>query len=135
MAAPTSQQNRRRSVPNTASTSTTSTTGEVNGRVDQVALVQDTLQKTQAAYPEVLLTITSSIGPLERSATFRDGAWHGYDVSHNLIDPRSHMIYGEPPRPPLDQERSLRVYPPTMQPPIQVPPLPQPQILSPPLQV
>ena len=33
--------------------------------------------QAQAAYPEVILTITSSIGPLERSATFRDGAWYG----------------------------------------------------------
>ena len=137
--APTSQQNRRQCIPNTASTSTTSTIGEVNGRVDQIALVQDALQngasptmiagfamiiaqmQAQAAYPEVLLTITSSIGPLERSATFRDAAWHGYDITHNMI----HMIYGEPPRPPMDQERSLRVSPPTMQPPIEVPPLPQ----------
>ena len=152
--APTSQQNRRQSIPNTAYTSTTSTVGEVNGRVDQLALVQDALQngatptmiagfamiiaqmKAQSAYPEVLLTITSSIGPIERSATFRDGAWHYYDLTHNLIDLRSHVIYGEPPRPPIDQERSLRFSPPTMQPPIQVPPLSQPQIPAPrPLQV
>ena len=91
--------------------------------------------QAQAAYPEVLLTITSSVRPLERSATFRDGAWQVYDLTHNLIDPRSHMIYGGPPRPPMDQERSLRVSPPTMQPPIPVPPLPQPQIPAPPLQV
>ena len=91
MPAITSQQNRRQGIPNTASTSTTSIIGEVNGRVDQLALVQEALQngatptmiagfamiitqmQAQAAYPEVLLTITSSIGPLERSATFRDG--------------------------------------------------------------
>ena len=81
MPAITSQQNRRQGIPNTASTSTTSIIGEVNGRVDQLALVQDALQngatptmiagfamiitqmQAQAAYPEVLLTITSSIGP------------------------------------------------------------------------
>ena len=45
------------------------------------------------------------------------------------------MIYGEPPRPPMDQERSLRVYPPTMQSPVQIPPFLQPQIQAPPLQV
>ena len=75
--------------------------------------------QAQAAHPEVLLTITSSIGPLQRSATFRDGAWHGYDLTHNLIDPRSHMIYGEPTRPPMDQERSFRISPTT----IQLPPI------------
>ena len=137
MPAPTNQPNRRQGIPNTASTSTTSTIGEVNDRVDQLALVQDALQngatptmiagfamiiaqmQAQAVYPEVLVTITISIGPLERTATFRDGAWQGYDLTHNFIDPRSHMIYGEPPRPPMDHERSLRVSPPTMQPPIQ----------------
>ena len=72
--------------------------------------------QAQAAHPEVLLTITSSIGPLERSATFRNGTWHGYVLTHNLIDPRSHMIYGEPTRPPMDQERSFRISPPTIQP-------------------
>ena len=153
MPTPNSHQIRREGIPNTAITSTTSTIGEVNGRVEQLALVQDALQnrathtmiagfamiiaqmQAQAAYPEVILTITSSIGPLERSATFRDGAWYGYDLTHNLIDPRSHMIYGEPPRPPMDQERSLRVYPPTMQFPVQLPPLLQPQIQAPPRQV
>ena len=45
------------------------------------------------------------------------------------------MIYGEPPRPPIDKERSLRVSPPTMQPPIQAPPPPQSQTSAPPLQV
>ena len=41
------------------------------------------------------------------------------------------MIYAEPPRPPMDQERLLRISPPTMEPPIQVPPLSQPQISAP----
>ena len=108
--------------------------GEVNGRVDQLALVQQALQdgatptmitgfamivaqmQAQATHPEVLLTITSSIGPLERSATFRDGVWDGYDLTHNLIDHRSHMLYGEPDRPPMDQEQSFRISRPTIQP-------------------
>ena len=124
--------------------------GEVNGRVDQLASVQQALQdwatptmiagfamilaqmQAQAAHPEVLLTITSSIGPLERSATFRDGAWHGYDLTHNLIDPRSHMIYGEPTMPPMDQERSFRISPPTIQPLLQAPQPHQPHPPAPP---
>ena len=119
MPAPTSQQNQRQHATNLSSNVGTPTSiGEVNGRVDQLALVQQALQveatptiiagfvmilaqmQAQAAHPEVLLTITSSIGSLERSATFRDGAWHGYDLTLNLVDPRSHMIYGEPNRPP-----------------------------------
>ena len=100
---------------------------EIDGRVDQLALVQDTLLngatptmiagfamiiaqiQAQAEYPDVSLTITSRVGPIERSATFRDGTWHGYDLTHSLIDPRSHLVYGEPTRPPMDQERSLRI--------------------------
>ena len=127
MPAPTNQQNQRPRASNPSNASTPTSVGEVNGRVDQLALVQQALQdgssptmiagfamiiaqmQAQAAHPEVLLTITNSIGPLERSATFRDGAWHGYDLTHNLIDPRSHMIYGEPTRPSMDQERSFRI--------------------------
>ena len=140
MPAPTGQQNQRQHASNLQSNVGTPTSiGEVNGRVDQLALVQQALQdgatptkiagfamilaqmQAQAAHPEVLLTITSSIGPLERSATFRDGAWHGYDLTQNLIDPRSHMIYGEPNRPPMDQERSFRISSPTIQPLLQAP--------------
>ena len=88
--------------------------------------------QAQAAHPEVLLTITGSIGPLERSATFPDGTWHGYDLPHNLIDPRSQMIYGEPNRPPMDQERSFRISPPTIQPLLQAPQPHQPQLPAPP---
>ena len=131
MPAPNSQQNPQSRIP---SSNTLQSMGEVNGRVDQLALVQQALQdgatptmitgiamivaqmQAQATHPEVLLTITSSIGPLERSATFRDGVWHGYDLTHNLIDHRSHMFYGEPDRPPMDQERSFRISPPTIQP-------------------
>ena len=100
MPAPNSQQNPQPRVP----PNTLLPVGEVNGRVDQLALVQQALQdganptmiagfamivaqmQAQAAHPEVLLTITSSIGPLEGSATFSDGIWHGYDLTHNLID-------------------------------------------------
>ena len=65
--------------------------------------------QAHVAHPEVLLTITSSIGPLERSAP-------SAMVLDMVIDPRSHMIYGEPTRPPMDQERSFRIFPPTIQP-------------------
>ena len=132
--APTSQQNRQHGFPIIASTMTTSANGATPTVIDGFAMIIAQMQ-AQAAYPEVLLTITSTIGPLERSATFRDGACHGYNLIHNLIDPRSHTLYGEPPRPPMNQERSLRVSPPTMQPPLRIPPLPQPQIHAPPLQV
>ena len=131
--APHTSQTSRHRAPESTPTSTTPTVGEIDGRVDQLALVQETLQngatptmiagfaviiaqmQAQAAYPDVRLTITRSNRPLERSASFRDGAWHGYDLTHDLIDPRSHMVYGEPARPPMDQERSLRISPTAMQ--------------------
>ena len=133
MPASSNVQNSRQRAPETAPTSSTSSIGEIDGRVDQLALVQQTLHngatltmiagfpmimgqmESQAAQTDVLLTITSSIGSLERSASFRDGTWHGYNVTHDLIDPRSHMVHKEPNRPPMDQERSLRVSPATMQ--------------------
>ena len=141
MPAPSSQHNPQPRIP---PPNTLPPVGEVNSRIDQLALVQQALQdgatptmiagfamivaqmQAQAAHSEVLLTITSSIGPLERSATFRYGVRHGYDLTHNLIDPRSHMLYGEPERPPMDQERSFRISPPTIQPLFQ-PPQPTPQ--------
>ena len=146
MHAPSSQQPpQQRATPS----STLPSVGEVNGRVDQLALVQQALQdgatptmiagfamivaqmQAQAAHPEVLLTITRSIGPLERSATFRDGIWHEYDLTHNLIDPRSHMLYGESNRPPMDQERSFRISPPTIQPLFQAPqPIPTQTVIQ-----
>ena len=148
MPAPSNQQSPQQRA---TSSSTLSSVGEVNGRVDQLALVQQALQdgatptmiagfamivaqmQAQAAHPEVLLTNTSSIGPLERSATFRDGIWHGYDLTHNLIDHRSHMLYGEPNRPPMDQERSFRISPPTIQPLFQAPqPTPTQTVIQPP---
>ena len=91
-------------VPEPAPANATSPVGEINGRVNQLTLVQHTLQyganptmiagiamiivqmQSQAAYPDVQLTLTSSIGSLERSASFFDGTWHGYDLTHHLID-------------------------------------------------
>ena len=117
-----------------ARTNISSAVGEIGGLVDQLALLQNTLQngatptmiagfamiiaqmQAQADYPAVHLTITSSIGPLERSATFSDGTWLGYDLTHNLIDPRSYVVFREPTRPPMDQERSLLIFHAAMQP-------------------
>ena len=134
MPAPSNQQNSRLRAPEPASASNTPSVGEIDGPVDQLALVQRTLpngatptmiagfamiialMQSQAAHPDVLFTITSSIGSLERSASFRDGTWQGYYLTHDLVDRRSHMVYGEPTRPPMDQERSLTISPATIQP-------------------
>ena len=48
--------------------------------------------QTQATNLDVVLTITSNIGSLERSASFRDGTWHGNELTHGLIDSRAHLL-------------------------------------------
>ena len=82
MSAPSNQQHSRQQAPEQTSTSTIPPLGEIGGRVDQLALVQQTLQnvatstmiagfamiitqmQSQATHSDVLLTITSSIGSL-----------------------------------------------------------------------
>ena len=90
---PTPQNAARAQPPSIARSDAPSITSEIDGRVDQLALVQDTLLngatptmiagfamiiaqiQAQAEYPDVSLTVTSRVGPIERSATFRDGTW------------------------------------------------------------
>ena len=129
MPAPSHQLSSRHPTPEQTSAITIPPVSEIGGRVDQLALVKQTLQngatptmiagfamiiaqiQLQATHPDVLLTITSSIGSLERFASFRDGTWHEYDLTHDLIDPRAHLVFGEPTRLPRDQELSLRIPP------------------------
>ena len=140
MPAPPTSRSTQQRPPEPRATSATAFEGEINGRVDQLALEQSTLQngatptmvtgfamiiaqmQTQTAHPDVVLTISSSIGSLERSASFRDGTWYGYDLTSGLIDSRTHQSFGEPTRPPMDQESSLRTLPAAMQPPPDIPP-------------
>ena len=144
MPAPPTSRSTQQRPPEPEATTAPGSARKVNGRVDQLALVQSSLQngatptldtgfakiiaqmQTQAIHPHVVLAITSSIGSLERSVSFRDGTWHGYDPTHVLIDPRSHQSFGEPTRPPMDPECSLRMFPPTMQPLSYQPPTPPP---------
>ena len=82
--------------------STSAPVGEINGRIDQVALVERTLRngaiptlvarmailvahmQTQIDHPDLVLTITSGIGSFTRTAPFQDGIWHGFDLIHDL---------------------------------------------------
>ena len=68
MPAPTSQQNRQQNTLNTTSTSTTPTIGEVNGRVDQLTLVQDALQN--GATPKMIAGFAMIIAQMQAQATY-----------------------------------------------------------------
>ena len=115
--------------------SATPSPGEINGLVDQVALVQNTLQtgatptlvaciamfiaqmQAQCDHPDLVLTISSGIGSPMLAARFQDGVWHGYDLILSIGDSRSRSTFGEANRPPMDPERFPRMHPLTAPPP------------------
>ena len=133
---------------------TSAPVGEIYGWINQVALVEQSLRNSatptlvarmamliaqmqaQIDHPDVLSTITSGIGSPTLTARFQDRIWHDYDLTHSPGDSRSHAIFGESARPPMDQERSLSMgqentrvaTPPTQYPQMaQVSPTPPPQ--------
>ena len=116
MPTPSTSRSNQLRLPEPGTSSTSAPIGEINRRVDQLTLVQSTLQngatptlvagiamiiegmQTQAEHSEVVLTVWSRVGLLVRSASLQDSSWHGYDLTHGLVDPRSHQTYGEPTR-------------------------------------
>ena len=120
---PTSQApNNQLQLPETGNPTTSASVGEKDGRIDQVVLVERTLRngatptlvagmvmsmaqmQAQIGHPDLVLTITSGNCSLIRTARFHDRIWHGYDLTHSLSHPRAYAIFGEPARPPIDQE-------------------------------
>ena len=140
-------------LPESGNPTTSASVGEIDGRLDQNALVERTLRngatptlvagmamltaqmQAQIYHPDLVLTVTSGIDSFTRTARFHDEIWHGYDLTHSLGYLRSHAIFGEPARPPMDQERLLRMVqentrvstPPTQYSQTQVLPTPTPQ--------
>ena len=92
---------------------------ESQTRIDQLVLVQSTLQETPSPslvtgmailiaqmqsleiHPDFTLSISIGIGSYRRTAEFHNGAWQGHDLTHHFEDHRSHLRYGEPNRPPM----------------------------------
>ena len=129
MPAPSNLTSNCRQLPEPGTSSATTSPGEINDRGDQLALVHNTLQngatptlvagiamliaqmQAQTDHPELVPTVSSGIGLLVRAASFQDGVWHGYNLTHSISDPRSHSNYGERTRPTIDPERSPRMQP------------------------
>ena len=127
--ATSNRNNNRRQLPEHGTSSATTSLGEITGRVVQLALVQSTLQnratptlvagiaisiaqlQAQTDYQDLVLTVFSGIGSLVRAASFQDGVWHSYNLTHSIADPRSRSTYSEPTRPLMEQKRSLRMQP------------------------
>ena len=99
---------------------------ESQTRIDQLGLVQSTLQEDPSPslvtgmailiaqmqsleiHPDFTLSISIGIGSYRRTAEFHNGAWQGHDLTHHFDDHRSHLRYGEPNRPPMEQQRRLQ---------------------------
>ena len=99
---------------------------ESQTRIDQLGLVQSTLQEAPSPslvtgmailiaqmqslkiHPDFTLSISIGIGSYRRTAEFHNGAWQGHDLTHHFDDHRSHLRYGEPNRPPMEQQRRLQ---------------------------
>ena len=99
---------------------------ESRTRIDQLGLVQSTLQEAPSPslvtgmailiaqmqsleiHPDFTLSISIGIGSYRRTAEFHNGAWQGHDLTHHFDDYRSHLRYGEPNRPPMEQQQRLQ---------------------------
>ena len=111
-----------RNCPSYRSSCASTPVREKNSRVDQLAVVQGTLQngatatlvagiamlvarmQAQVDHPGFVLTVSSGIGSLV------------YDLTRGIGNPRSHSTNLEPTRPPMNQERSLRMQPTSIRP-------------------
>ena len=109
-------------LPESGTSKTTAPTMELLGRIDQIALVENTLgavaspklvagivmlisqMQSQEQHPVSTLSITSGVGTFHSTATFHGGAWRGHELTHPFDEHRSIATYGEPPRHPMDQE-------------------------------
>ena len=67
------------------------------------------------AHPAFVLSFSVGIGSFRRTAGLSIGAWHGHVLTHHFDDHRSHLTYGEPARPPMEQQRPLQLSPTKMQ--------------------
>ena len=59
-------------------------------------------------HPDFTLSISIGVGSYRRTTEFHNGAWQGHDPTHHFDDHRSHLRYGEPNRPPMEQQRRLQ---------------------------
>ena len=67
---------------------------------------------TMQTLPGVSLSIVSEVaGYYRRALTCTNGAWDGYDLTHQFLDERSTAVYGPSQGTRFEQEASLRMMP------------------------
>ena len=107
MSAPSNPQNSHNRLSEPGTSSKTTSVGDNDGRIDQLALVKNTLQngatptlvaviaillaqmKALEDHADLVLTVSSGIGSLLGTAFFQDGIGHGYDLTHSIDDQAS----------------------------------------------
>ena len=66
---------------------------------------------TMQTLPGVSLSIITEVAGYRRALTCTNGAWDGYDLTHQFLDERSTAVYGPSQGTRFEQEASLRMMP------------------------
>ena len=66
---------------------------------------------TMQTLPGVSLSIVTEVAGYRRARTCTNGAWDGYDLTHQFLDERSTAVYGPSQGTRFEQEASLRMIP------------------------
>ena len=66
---------------------------------------------TMQTLPGVSLSIVTEVAGYRRALTCTNGAWDGYDLTHQFLDERSTAVYGPSQCTRFEQEASLRMMP------------------------
>ena len=117
------------SVPATGPSNATPQESARAQRVNQAQFVEDRLRNglppvaiagvaalltqldTMRTLPGVSLSIVTEVAGYRRALTCTNGAWDGYDLTHQFLDERSTAVYGPSQGTRFEQEASLRMMP------------------------
>ena len=117
------------SVPTTGPSSARPQESARAQRVNQAQFVEDRLRNglppvaiagvaalltqldTMQTLPGVSLSIVTEVAGYRRTLTCTNGAWDGYDLTHQFLDERSTAVYGPSQGTRFEQEASLRMMP------------------------
>ena len=65
--------------------------------------------ETQQVLPNMILSLVAEIADFQRTMTYQNGSWDGYDLTHPFLDDRSIVMYGPSQNTVFEQEASLRM--------------------------